>query len=293
MGKYIKKFDTHSDYEDFIETEDFIKPNVSYCVDNVDVHYNPTPHDYSKDYLTFVALEDGTISFTYTEYVNPDAQDANYVEYSIDEGQTWTRLNNVSLEEKIITVNVSQGDKVLWRGDNSTLGMEEEWLESGHFSSSGKVDVMGNVMSILYGSNFENKYEIENHYALMGLFSDVSSGEQICDVVNAENLILPATTLSHYCYYSMFYGCTNLTTAPELPAVTLSGYRCYGNMFSGCTSLNYIKAMFTTSPGSDFTEYWVDNVSETGTFVKNSAATWNLTGANGIPTGWTVETANA
>lgn len=41
MGKYIKKFDTHLDYEDFIETEDFILPNVSYCVDNVDVHYNP------------------------------------------------------------------------------------------------------------------------------------------------------------------------------------------------------------------------------------------------------------
>lgn len=40
MGKYIKKFDTHSDYEDFIETEDFIRPNVSYCVDNKDVHYN-------------------------------------------------------------------------------------------------------------------------------------------------------------------------------------------------------------------------------------------------------------
>jgi hypothetical protein len=40
MGKYIKKFDTHSDYEDFIETADFIKPNVSYCVDNVEVHYN-------------------------------------------------------------------------------------------------------------------------------------------------------------------------------------------------------------------------------------------------------------
>lgn len=42
MGKYIKKFDTHSDYEDFIETEDFIKPNVSYCVDNTEVHYNST-----------------------------------------------------------------------------------------------------------------------------------------------------------------------------------------------------------------------------------------------------------
>jgi hypothetical protein len=34
----------------------------------------------------------------------------------------------------------------------------------------------------------------------------------------------------------MFYGCTSLTTAPELPATTLAEY-CYLRMFSGCTSL--------------------------------------------------------
>ena len=30
-----------------------------------------------------------------------------------------------------------------------------------------------------------------------------------------------------------------------------------------------------------------------GTFVKNSAATWNVTGVNGIPSGWTITTASA
>lgn len=30
-----------------------------------------------------------------------------------------------------------------------------------------------------------------------------------------------------------------------------------------------------------------------GTFVKNSAATWNVTGVNGIPNGWTITTASA
>lgn len=39
--KYIKKFENHSDYEEYIVSEDAIKPNVSYCVDNKDVHYNP------------------------------------------------------------------------------------------------------------------------------------------------------------------------------------------------------------------------------------------------------------
>ena len=47
---------------------------------------------------------------------------------------------------------------------------------------------------------------------------------------------LPATTLAEYCYYYMFNGCTGLTTAPELPATTLAEY-CYSSMFIGCTGL--------------------------------------------------------
>jgi hypothetical protein len=47
---------------------------------------------------------------------------------------------------------------------------------------------------------------------------------------------LPATTLADYCYYQMFYGCTSLTTAPELPATELED-DCYTQMFQGCTSL--------------------------------------------------------
>ena len=43
-------------------------------------------------------------------------------------------------------------------------------------------------------------------------------------------------TLTNYCYYGLFYNCTSLTTAPELPATTLAE-SCYSNMFSGCTSL--------------------------------------------------------
>lgn len=38
------------------------------------------------------------------------------------------------------------------------------------------------------------------------------------------------------CYSYMFFNCTNLTTAPELPATTLAE-SCYGNMFEKCRSL--------------------------------------------------------
>lgn len=47
---------------------------------------------------------------------------------------------------------------------------------------------------------------------------------------------LPATTLTDSCYSYMFYGCTRLTQAPSLPATTLKT-SCYLSMFRGCTRL--------------------------------------------------------
>lgn len=46
----------------------------------------------------------------------------------------------------------------------------------------------------------------------------------------------PPTTLGTNCYHNMFYNCTNLTAAPELPALTLSS-GCYQMMFYNCTNL--------------------------------------------------------
>lgn len=98
---------------------------------------------------------------------------------------------------------------------------------------------------------------------------------------------LPATTLATWCYSNMFEGCTSLVQAPELPATTIYTGSYYA-MFSQCSKLNYVKAMFTDIPTNSLT-IWLDGVSPTGTFVKNSAATWTNEDA-GIPTGWTVET---
>ena len=101
---------------------------------------------------------------------------------------------------------------------------------------------------------------------------------------------LPATELQTYCYGDMFRRCSNLTMVPELPATTLVN-NCYGNMFNGCWNLIYIKAMFTTTPSTTYTNNWVNGVSQTGTFVKNGAAQWDVRGNHGIPNNWTVEIA--
>ena len=102
---------------------------------------------------------------------------------------------------------------------------------------------------------------------------------------------LPATTLHMSCYQQMFQGCTSLTQAPELPAITTTMYgNCYLQMFDGCTKLNYVKALFINNLNlNEYLSNWLRNVSTTGTFVKNAAATWTKTDA-GIPSVWTVQT---
>ena len=99
---------------------------------------------------------------------------------------------------------------------------------------------------------------------------------------------LPATTLANYCYRYMFQNCTSLTTAPELPATTLAD-NCYRYMFHGCKKLNYIKMLATNISASMCLDYWVSNVSSTGTFVKKLAMKSLPTGNSGIPRGWTVQ----
>ena len=75
---------------------------------------------------------------------------------------------------------------------------------------------------------------------------------------------LPATTLADYCYNGMFYGCTSLTTAPELPATTLASW-CYSNMFNGCTKIK----LSTTQTGEYQTTYRIPK-SGTGTTATNA-----------------------
>ena len=103
---------------------------------------------------------------------------------------------------------------------------------------------------------------------------------------------LPATTLDTECYQFMFWNCTSLTQAPVLPATTVAR-KAYQWMFWNCTSLNYIKMMATDISATDCLKDWVLGVPSSGTFVKNSAATWeNFYGTSGIPEGWNVQTAS-
>lgn len=287
----------------------------------------PAPVPYDEQYLTIESLEDNN-----TVYLKASSAGiAKTVSASTDNGATWTEYTSSVDDNGTALATLNIGDKLLVKGENSTYATTTS--NYNQFASTGQFEAKGNIMSLIYGDNFENQTELTGAYNFCSLFRNPN-------VVSAENLILPATTLANYCYQGMFYNCTSLTTAPELPATTLANscyYRmfqnctnlttapsvlpattlaescymsmfqgcknlttapvlpadtlagqCYGSMFYNCKSLNYIKAMFTTTPNNSYTFNWVKGVASSGTFVKNAAATWNVTGTYGIPSGWSI-----
>ena len=229
--------------------------------------------DYSKQYLTFEVVDGGNVTITAS-----NANVAKTIQYSTDNGSTWTSLTTSTTAQELGgTLNV--GDKVLVKGTNTAYGTSSYYNS---FGGTAKVNVYGNIMSLISGDSFANNKTFTDAFTFVRLFYS-------CNLLSAENLILPATTLTERCYFGMFQGCTGLTSAPELPATTLAKY-CYGYMFKGCTSLNYIKCLATNISASNCLSNWVNGVSATGTFVKAASMTSWTTGVSGIPTDWTVVT---
>ena len=197
--------------------------------------------DYSNCFK-FVATNSGTFTFT-----------GNDIDYSLDSGATWATLSNGNA-----TPTITACSSIMWKANGLTPTLS---AGIGTFSSTANFTAAGNVMSLLYGDNFEGQTSLAGkEHALRKLFAGCTTLTNIdnmslpattlsdrcyrdmfggcTSLTSIENLVLPATTLANYCYYSMFNGCTSLTTVPSdlLPATTLAK-RCYYSMFQQCTSL--------------------------------------------------------
>ena len=257
--------------------------------------------DFSTKPLTFNILSAGTINWTASE-----TDVTKTIEYNLNDGGWISITSNTGASAP--TINVNSGDKIQFMGNNATYCGDNPELHSAFGGSTARFEIEGNIMSLINPTDFDSLTTLESNFTFTFLFSDCTG------LTSAENLILPATTLADGCYFTMFQGCTSLTsapalpatdladscyvsmfqdctsltTAPELPAIDLA-MGCYASMFQGCTSLNYIKCLATDISARDCTDRWVNGVASTGTFVKAPSMTSWGTGTSGIPEGWTVE----
>ena len=149
----------------------------------------------------------------------------NPVEYSIDNGTTWTTYTS---EQEI---ELDAADKtVMFRGNNAAYG---DGGSASKFSvTNGSCYVYGNVMSLVNATAFPVVKTLTAPYAFTQMFNSCNN------IYNygSNKIVLPAKTLTSFCYKELFYSCRNLTTAPELPATTLAE-GCYNRMFGSCSNL--------------------------------------------------------
>ena len=89
------------------------------------------------------------------------------------------------------------------------------------------ISCTGNIMTLLDHSPLSFNITAD-YYAFAYMFYNCTA------LISAPEL--PATKLSNNCYQNMFEGCISLTDAPALPAEKLAE-SCYENMFKDCTAL--------------------------------------------------------
>jgi hypothetical protein len=181
--------------------------------------------------LTIEAITPGTI------VVDIDGTLSKGMKYSVN-GGTKTLIKTTTPIE-----GLKAGDKVQFYGNGTQTQVYGGYTEVSilGIGDGFKTKVYGNIMSLLDEEGFATKTDLPNaQNVFYGLFKGNTT------LIDASELLLPATTLAERCYSFMFTGCTSLTTAPKLPATTLA-YQCYYSMFLSCTSLTnaYVKAAFT------------------------------------------------
>lgn len=156
------------------------------------------------------------------------------LEYSTD-ASTWTTWDGTTT----LSSTTSGSNNVLYlRGTRNTIitgnSSNYKWVLTGT-----DIKCIGNIENLLdYATVTTGNHPTMADNCYNTMFRGCTSLTQAPS--------LPAITLAEHCYSFMFSDCTSLTKAPTLPATILAD-DCYQNMFRGCTSLTQAPALPATT----------------------------------------------
>ena len=193
-----------------------------------------------------------------------------YVTFKAEEAQTFKMTTTGTYEIKGLEYSVNNGDwatveagtEVPFGGDKGDLRLrgtntngtadDLSLISTIEFTEANvNVACTGDIRTLLDWRNY-NKVET-GKARFCGLFYD-------CSVLTSAPE-LPATKLADFCYNQMFSYCTNLVSAPVLPATTLADY-CYYGMFSNCPKLSSVTMLAPKSEieaKNNCVLNWLDN----------------------------------
>ena len=162
-----------------------------------------------------------------------------YLTFTADEAQTLTMSKAVAtLEYSLDGINWAElGTKTIaFGGEKGKLRLRGKNLNGTASNDEEYATILfGNAVSVACTGDIRTLVDYENYET-----ANTSSAKFCKLFYECTSLVtapqLPATNLAEDCYKDMFNNCTSLTVAPELPANDLA-VRCYYGMFEGCSSL--------------------------------------------------------
>lgn len=156
------------------------------------------------------------------------------IEYSLDNGHNWhnSGADNCSFELFAGQEACIRGTRTTYRNGRSFNDNYAKPYNNPIFVATQKVYIAGDISSLFAGGL------LTQPYALQGAFSrpEETGAIDYIDIDPDDPLILPWSELTTGCFVRMFFNCTSLTWAPELPATVLAEH-CYYNMFRQCTGI--------------------------------------------------------
>ena len=188
-------------------------------------------------YVTFSAESEQTFTMNFQPQSWYDAfslGEGDYFEYSVGGGK-WTRFTSTISYENAVAFGGAKGNLRLRGKSSKGTAVSDTNYSTISFGNTTAVSCTGDIRTLIdYKSYASANTENARFCYLFSGCTALSTAPE-----------LPAMTLADYCYFYMFNGCSSLTTAPKLSAMTLDVY-CYAQMFLSCTSLTIAPALPAT-----------------------------------------------
>lgn len=186
MGKYLKEFTTHAEYESYINGGEAILPNVSTCDDQpTHVHYNP--------------------------YVEPVGVNKLTVTYGVKSTSEDTALFDLSYGSSIVGIEI---DGVELQTVQNTYRFNTTGEHVVKYTLNNPAVIDGNCFKPASVNLYITKFEVPETITYIGYYSFNSSENKfdivvysttppsvsfnICDIKKVNNIYVPAESVDEY-----------------------------------------------------------------------------------------------
>ena len=220
MAKYLKLFNTHTNYTSYINGDNVFLPNVSYCETENEVHYNPIDNRLIATYTVEDASETTQL---YYYYVGEE-----YEEYWVRGIDMFDKVEIDGVEVSVSSLDTAEGYYQLSVGEHTVAYTLKDPTTIGDSAFNNcyaltSIRIPSGVTTIGYSA-----------FAVCDALTSVvlpNSVRSICegafnDCQNLSNLTIGnnVTTIGEYAF-SM---CTSLTHVDIPSSVTTIGYSAFG-----------------------------------------------------------------